>query len=77
MLLFCFTGAINSDYKEHVKDDKNLNSSYKVTGTNLSIISARVSYLYNLLGPAITVDTACSSSLVALHLASQALKLGR
>ena len=68
---------MNNDYKEHATADPNLNSTYMVTGTNISIISARVSYVYNLLGPAITLDTACSSSLVAVNLGSQALKLGK
>ena len=72
-----FSGVMNNDYKEHVTEDTNLNSTYMVTGTNISIISARVSYVYNLLGPALTVDTACSSSLVAVNLGSQALKLGK
>ena len=69
-------GVMNNDYKGHVTEDPNLNSTYMVTGTNASIISARVSYVYNLLGPAVTLDTACSSSLVAVNLGSQAIKLG-
>lgn len=47
-----------------------------VTGVDSSILSARVAYFYNLLGPAITIETACSSSMVAVHTASQALKTG-
>ena len=68
---------MNSDYKGQVMGDANINATYIVTGIHPSIISARVSYVYNLKGPAITLDTACSSSLVAINLGSQALRLGK
>jgi acyl transferase domain-containing protein/NADPH:quinone reductase-like Zn-dependent oxidoreductase/surfactin synthase thioesterase subunit/NAD(P)-dependent dehydrogenase (short-subunit alcohol dehydrogenase family)/acyl carrier protein len=37
------------------------------TGSMLSILANRVSYVFDLRGPSFTVDTACSSSLTALH----------
>ncbi|MCK4257906.1 MAG: amino acid adenylation domain-containing protein [Halanaerobiales bacterium] len=39
-----------------------------------SIISGRISYMYDLSGPSLLVNTACSSTLTAIHLASQSIK---
>lgn len=45
-------------------------------GAALSIISNRVSYVFDLRGPSFTVDTACSSSLTALHYACSSIWSG-
>lgn len=71
------TGVMTNDFKEQVMDYEATSSAYTITGTQPSIISARVSYVYNLYGPAMSVDTACSSSLVAIDLGSQALTAGK
>ncbi|XP_069133106.1 phthioceranic/hydroxyphthioceranic acid synthase-like isoform X2 [Argopecten irradians] len=71
-----YIGVMNDDYKVRSSDDLNTMTNYSLTGTSTSIISARVSYTYNLLGPSMSIDTACSSALVAIHTASQALKSG-
>ncbi|XP_053399182.1 mycocerosic acid synthase-like polyketide synthase [Mercenaria mercenaria] len=71
-----YIGCMTDDYKGHVMDDSSISSTYSVTGTQASIISARVAYAYNLSGTALTLDTACSSSLVAINVASQELKFG-
>ncbi|KAK3601938.1 hypothetical protein CHS0354_034573 [Potamilus streckersoni] len=64
---YTFSGVMNDDFKSIVLRNLDSSSSYLVTGINTSIISARVSYVYNLHGPSMTIDTACSSSLVAIH----------
>ncbi|GAB4583711.1 type I polyketide synthase [Nocardia sp. IFM 10818] len=49
---------------------------HTAAGASYTMLSNRIAFALNLLGPAITVDTACSSSLVAVHLACQALDTG-
>ena len=50
--------------------------SMKMTGTWEGILASRLSYAFNLKGPAMVIDTACSSGLVALHEACNALRNG-
>ena len=49
---------------------------YASTGTALSIVANRLSYVLDARGPSVVVDTACSSSLVAVHMACQSLRSG-
>ena len=52
-------------------------SVYYPTGTNPSIVAARISYHYDLRGPSWVSNTACSSSLVAVHYAAKDIEAGR
>lgn len=44
-------------------------SVYNATGSSLSVVAGRLSFMYGLHGSACVYDTACSSSLVAIHAA--------
>ncbi|XP_063446687.1 phenolphthiocerol/phthiocerol polyketide synthase subunit C-like [Mytilus trossulus] len=72
-----FIGFMNDDYRGVADDDLTTMTNYDITGNPPSIISARVSYVYNLLGPSMSIDTACSSALVAIDVAAQSLLMGR
>jgi acyl transferase domain-containing protein len=69
-----FVGACNFDYKELQERYRDTVEAHTATGTYNTMLSNRISYCYNFLGPSLTVDTACSSSLVALHLACASLR---
>ncbi|PWY57649.1 hypothetical protein DGG96_00710 [Legionella qingyii] len=69
---FCgvFVGASQNSYLTHSQQKPIAQSFW---GNAPAVIAGRVSYTFNLTGPAITLDTACSSSLVAIHQACQAI----
>lgn len=72
-----YVGAASLDYHHRFVIDPNNADMQFMTGNTLSIVSNRISYIFDLRGPSFTVDTACSSSLVALHEAVAALESGQ
>lgn len=71
-----FAGTNKGDYILKMKEQDNNLEAQTFTGTEPSVLPARISYYLNLKGPALTVDTACSSSLVATHLACNSILSG-
>ncbi|KAH7127284.1 hypothetical protein EDB81DRAFT_907428 [Dactylonectria macrodidyma] len=71
-----FVGCMSFDYQfVAIRGIESL-PQYHATGTAMSILANRVSYVYDWRGPSATIDTACSSSLVAMHQAVSALRNG-
>jgi acyl transferase domain-containing protein/NADPH:quinone reductase-like Zn-dependent oxidoreductase/acyl carrier protein len=72
-----YVGASSLDYGNlHTTDPASIESHF-MTGNTLSVLSNRISYIYDLRGPSFTVDTACSSSMVAFAEAQAAISAGR
>jgi len=69
-----YIGASATDYSDLRLGDPAGADSYFMTGSTLSILANRISYIFDLRGPSLAVDTACSSSLVALHHACEAIR---
>ncbi|ORY17104.1 hypothetical protein BCR34DRAFT_634445 [Clohesyomyces aquaticus] len=71
-----FVGLMSEEYSDHLLRDPDTIPTHMATGTARSILSNRISYVFDMHGPSVTIDTACSSSLVAVHMAVQALRNG-
>ncbi|RAH47735.1 putative polyketide synthase [Aspergillus brunneoviolaceus CBS 621.78] len=71
-----YVGMMQRDFLDHQNYDLDALNIYAATGTSASILSNRVSYVFDWHGPSMTFDTACSSSLVAVHHAIEHLRTG-
>ncbi|RYP13804.1 hypothetical protein DL767_010583 [Monosporascus sp. MG133] len=69
-------GVMTNDWLAIQLRDPETVPQYAATGTANSIMSNRISYVFDFKGPSVTIDTACSSSLVALHYAAGGLRDG-
>ena len=71
-----FTGVSTNEYQHLTLSRPELIDAYSGTGTSMSIVANRLSYIFDFRGPSMLVDTACSSSLVAIHMACRSLRDG-
>ncbi|KAK0622032.1 putative polyketide synthase [Bombardia bombarda] len=71
-----YVGNFTVDYQSMQSRDPDYLHRYAATGGGTSIMSNRISHVFNLTGPSLTLDTACSSSVYALHHAVNAIKNG-
>ncbi|KAH6844804.1 hypothetical protein B0I37DRAFT_446777 [Chaetomium sp. MPI-CAGE-AT-0009] len=71
-----YAGVMATDYTDLLMRDVDTIPQYFATATARSIISNRVSYVFDWHGPSMTIDTACSSSMLALHGAVTSLRTG-
>ncbi len=72
-----YVGQMTHDYMDMMRADSDEGNARFATGNIGSVLSGRISYLYNFLGEALTLNTACSSSLVGIHIASNSLRSGQ
>ncbi|KAI9727214.1 MAG: Type I Iterative PKS [Cirrosporium novae-zelandiae] len=72
----CYVGCFTRDFSQMNAKDPEYGIPYQMTGSDMTILSNRINYVFNLKGPSLTLDTACSSSLYALHLACQSIIAG-
>lgn len=73
-----FVGGFMMDNQLVHGDPLNIDrlTTHSATASTVTMLSSRLSYLFDLRGPCVAVDTACSSSLVAVHLACQSIWSG-
>ncbi len=71
-----YIGASGLDHANLIVEDLASGNPYFMSGNTLSVVSNRISHVFDLSGPSMTIDTACSSSLVALDQAVKAIESG-
>ncbi|MEM7698936.1 MAG: acyltransferase domain-containing protein, partial [Verrucomicrobiota bacterium] len=72
-----YVGIASNDYANVAQSDPRNVDVHTNSGSTLSIASNRISYLFDLKGPAVSVDTACSSALVAINLGCESIWSGQ
>ena len=72
----CFVGNFTNDAQIMQARDWEYPHRFTATGFGTTILSNRISHIFDLRGPSVTLDTACSSSLYCLHFACRALSQG-
>jgi acyl transferase domain-containing protein/enoyl-CoA hydratase/carnithine racemase/acyl carrier protein/ribosomal protein S18 acetylase RimI-like enzyme len=71
-----FIGASGSDYNTLLNKHLEEIEAHFGLGTSMAVLSNRISYFFDFLGPSLQIDTACSSSLTAVHEAVKSLHAG-
>ena len=71
-----YVGVSSPDTATRRANDVGSADAYTMTGSTLSLVANRLSYVFDWHGPSFSVDTACSSSLVAFSQALDALQAG-
>lgn len=71
-----FIGTFSHDYERLQGQAESGAGPYFLTGCSSATAAGRLSFFYDLRGPAVAVDTASSASLVAVHLACRSLQAG-
>lgn len=71
-----FIGGFTLDYKILQFADAAQIGTHAAVGSMMTMLSNRISYIYNLMGPSLSIDTACSSSVVSVHEACKSLHNG-
>ena len=72
----CFVGNFTTDNQIMQARDWEYSHRYTATGIGATILSNRISHIFDLKGPSLTIDTACSSSLYCLHFACRSIQQG-
>ncbi|KAI1436832.1 putative polyketide synthase [Xylaria sp. CBS 124048] len=71
-----YTGSFALDYMMQLNRDSEDLATYAAVGAGLSMLSNRISWVFNLQGPSVTLDSACSSTAMSIDIACQALRSG-
>ncbi|KAJ6260165.1 hypothetical protein Dda_4388 [Drechslerella dactyloides] len=72
----CYVGSFTVDYLAMQLRDVDNIGRHSMLGMGSTLLSNRISHVFNLQGPSMTVDTACSASMYCLHNACLALDAG-